>query len=84
VKVGGADPEVAFPNRVFAATLLNEKLRAGVLVAVATLVVNRGERLPALKLVTEPEPPPQVVKAHAEPVYSKQPLVRLGRGSPNK
>jgi hypothetical protein len=33
-----------------------EKLRAGVLVAVATLLVNSGERFPALKLVTVPAP----------------------------
>ena len=32
------------------------KVRAGVLVAAATDVVKRGDRLPALKVVTDPEP----------------------------
>jgi hypothetical protein len=38
------------------------KLRAGVEVEVATEVVNNGDKLPELKLVTVPEPPglPQV------------------------
>lgn len=43
------------PNTVPAPALLNEKVSAGVDVEVATLVVNSGERLPALKLVTVPE-----------------------------
>jgi hypothetical protein len=43
-----------FPRKVWAAAVLNEKESAGVLVAVATLVVNNGDSAPALKLVTVP------------------------------
>jgi hypothetical protein len=53
---GAAAPVVAFPNTVPPAALVNAKVRAGVVVAVATLVVNRGLRFPALKLVTVPVP----------------------------
>ena len=49
---GEADDPVALPKTVFAAALVSEKLRAGVLVEVATDDVNSGDRLPALKLVT--------------------------------
>ena len=45
------------PKSVKAAAFDRLKLSAGVVVAVATLVVNSGERLPALKLVTVPVPP---------------------------
>ena len=41
-------------NTVFAAALLSVKLKAGVVLAVVTLVVNSGDRVPALKLVTVP------------------------------
>ena len=43
-----------FPNRVNAAAFERVKLSAGVLVGVATLVVNKGERLLELKALTEP------------------------------
>ena len=46
------------PNMVLAAALVKLKLRAGVLFDVATAVVNNGLRVPAVKLVTVPEPPP--------------------------
>jgi hypothetical protein len=46
------------PNKVNAAVLVKLKVRAGVVVGVATLVVKSGERFPALKLVTVPLPPP--------------------------
>ena len=54
VKLGAAELDVAFPNTVKAAECERENVRAGVVVAVATLEVNRGERFPALKLVTVP------------------------------
>jgi len=38
--------------------LFRLKLSAGVVVAVATEVVKIGDRFPALKVVTVPEPPP--------------------------
>jgi hypothetical protein len=38
-----------------------ENERAGVVVGVATDVVNSGIRLPALKLLTPPPPPPDAV-----------------------
>jgi hypothetical protein len=37
---------------------VSENVKAGVVVPVATLVVNRGDRLPDVKLVTVPLPPP--------------------------
>ena len=43
-----------FASRVNAAALVKLKVRAGVVVGVATLVVKSGERSPALKLVTVP------------------------------
>jgi hypothetical protein len=43
---------VLLPNSVKAPAFDRLKLSAGVVVAVATLVVNSGERFPALKLVT--------------------------------
>jgi hypothetical protein len=53
---GPAALPVALPNTVPAAALDREKVSAGVVVAVATDVVNRGDRLPALKEVTVPLP----------------------------
>ena len=45
-----------FPKTEFAAAFESVNVSAGVLVAVATLDVNRGERFPALKLVTPAVP----------------------------
>ncbi len=56
VNPGAAEELVAFPNTVNAAALDREKESAGVVVAVATLVVKRGESVPALKVVTVPVP----------------------------
>lgn len=55
VKAGPAAPVVLFPNTVPPAALLRENVRAGVDVAVATEVVNNGERPPALNEVTVPD-----------------------------
>jgi hypothetical protein len=38
--------------------LVKVKLSAGVVLGVATLVVKSGERMPAVKFVTLPGPPP--------------------------
>jgi hypothetical protein len=43
--------------------VLKENVNAGVVVAVATDDVNKGERFPALKLVTVPEPNPAIADA---------------------
>lgn len=51
---GAAAEAVALPNTVPAAALLKLNESAGVVVAVATDVVNRGLRFPALKDVTVP------------------------------
>jgi len=51
---GAALDPVLLPNQVFALALLKVKLSAGVVVAVATEVVNNGDRLPEEKLVTVP------------------------------
>jgi hypothetical protein len=40
---------------------VRENVRAGVVVEVATLVVKRGERVPALNDVTVPDPPLPVI-----------------------
>jgi hypothetical protein len=53
---GAAAPVVALPNTVPPAALLNAKVRAGVVVAVATEVVKSGLSAPALKDVTVPVP----------------------------
>ena len=57
-------PDVGPANTVFAVCVESVKERAGVVVAVATDVVNNGERLPLEKLVTvpEPTPPPDAVR----------------------
>jgi hypothetical protein len=53
---GAAAPVVALPNTVPPAALLSAKVRAGVVVAVATEVVKSGLRAPALNVVTVPVP----------------------------
>jgi hypothetical protein len=55
--VGTPAPPVAGPaSTEFCAALDKANVSAGVLVAVATEVVNNGERLPAENVVTVPEP----------------------------
>jgi hypothetical protein len=51
-------PETGPRNAEFCATLLSMKVSAGVVPAVATLVVKSGLRAPALNDVTVPEPAP--------------------------
>ena len=46
-----------FPNQVFAAAVESVNESAGVVVGVATAVVNNGDKVPALKDVTVPVPP---------------------------
>ena len=53
---GAADEPVQFAKTVSAPALERANVNAGVVVAVATLVVNSGERFPALKVVTLPVP----------------------------
>jgi hypothetical protein len=53
---GAAAPAVELPNTVPPAALLSAKVRAGVVVAVATEVVKRGLSDPALNDVTVPVP----------------------------
>jgi len=53
---GAPEVDAGFPNTVPPAALLSANDNAGVVVAVATEVVNRGERLPALNDVTVPVP----------------------------
>jgi hypothetical protein len=56
VYAGAAAPVVLLPNTVPPAALLSAKVRAGVVVAVATFVVKSGLSDPALKEVTVPVP----------------------------
>ena len=55
VNPGAAEDPVALPNTVSDAALVSEKLSAGVVVPVATEVVNSGDSTPAVKFVTVPE-----------------------------
>jgi hypothetical protein len=57
VYAGAADDVVLFPNNVPPPALLRANVSAGVVVAVATLVVNNGDRFPAENVVTVPEFP---------------------------
>jgi hypothetical protein len=57
VNPGAALPVVALPKTVLAAALLKLNVNAGVVVDVATLVVNSGDSVPALNEVTVPLPP---------------------------
>jgi hypothetical protein len=65
-----APPDAGPANTEFCAALESEKDRAGVVVAVATLVVNSGDRLPAEKLVTVPVP--TLIVLHPNPVPDVQ------------
>jgi hypothetical protein len=53
---GAAELPLAFPKTVPPAAFESANVSAGVVVDVATNVVNKGERAPALKLVTVPVP----------------------------
>lgn len=65
-KAGGAvEALLLFPKTLLAAALFRVKVRAGVVVAVATAVVNSGDRLPAEKDVTVPMPEDVTVKVMA-------------------
>jgi hypothetical protein len=57
LNVGATVEPVKLPKTVLAAAVERENVKAGVVVAVATEVVNRGDRASALKLVTVPLPP---------------------------
>jgi hypothetical protein len=56
-------PLVGPANTEFCAALLKEKDNAGVVADVATDVVNKGLRLPALNDVTVPDPKPEIAEA---------------------
>jgi hypothetical protein len=61
--VGAPDPPLAGPaSTSFCPALERENVSAGVVVGLATDVVNNGLRFPALKLETVPLPPPADVK----------------------
>jgi hypothetical protein len=61
LNAGAADAPVKLPNTELAAAALAVNVNAGVVVEVATDVVNRGDSAPALNAVTVPEPPPPLV-----------------------
>ena len=63
-----APPDVGPANTVLAFCVLSANESAGVVVGVATEVVNSGERLPEEKEVTEPLPPPETVDQYVTPV----------------
>ena len=79
--VGDPLPLVGPARKKFCDVLLSAKLKAGVVVGAATEVVNKGERLPALKELT-PDPVPlnvQVVPVQEtpEPPKVKAPVVEF-------
>ena len=71
--VGATAPPVAGPaNTVPAVCVDNVNDSAGVLVGALTLVVNSGERFPALKVVTVPPPPPPPGPISAQVLIAEQ------------
>ena len=62
---------VLFPKNRCAAAVDNANVCAGVVVAVATEVVNNGERFPLLKLVTVPLPLAGVPQLNTVPLVVK-------------
>lgn len=59
-KDGAPEDEEVFPNSVLPPAFDREKLNAGVVVGVATLVVKSGDSVPAENDVTVPDPVPHV------------------------
>ena len=76
VKDGAAVEPVKFPKCVFAAAVESEKVWAGVVLAVATDVVNRGERLPEENVVTPPLQAPHV--RVPLPLFERHPAAFVG------
>jgi hypothetical protein len=74
---GAADDPVKLPKNVWAAALESVNVRAGVLVAVATDVVNSGLNVPAEKVVMVPEEAAVHVK-FPEPSLVRTPAVSAG------
>jgi hypothetical protein len=72
LNVGPDEELVRLPSRVLAPALDRVKVSAGVVVGVATEVVNNGDRLPAVNVVTPPPPPP--VKLQVVPVQVTAPV----------
>lgn len=67
LKDGAAVELEKLPKTEKAGAFDSEKLRAGVVVLVATEVVNSGDRFPEVKLVTVPLPPPPPVAVNTPP-----------------
>ena len=71
-----APPDVGPANTAFAVCVLKENVSAGVVVAVATEVVNKGLNAPALNEVTVPEPNPDMAEANTTAPVPVVPLER--------
>jgi len=77
-KLGAAAPPLGGPAKTeLAAAFDKVNVSAGVVVEVATLVVNKGERVPAVKFVTEPPPAPDPVKVQLVPEQEPAPAEKL-------
>ena len=74
--VGEPLPLVGPARKKFCAALDITKLSAGVVVDVATEVVNNGDKAPAENVVTVPEP--DADSAQAAPVQLRNPIVSDG------
>lgn len=64
LKDAGAGAPPGFPKIVPAAALSAVKENAGVVVGVATVTLNSGEKFPELTLVTVPPPPLSTNQVH--------------------
>ena len=82
LKVGTAELPVKFPNTVFDAAEEATKLKVGVVDAFATDVVNKGDKLPDINVVTVPAPVDDPVKLHVVPEQDPAPLEKLKVNAP--
>ena len=73
-KLGCALLAVQFPKTLFAAAVSKLKEMAGAVVGVATLVVNSGERFPALTEMTLPVPLPAKLVSSGAAAVSVAPI----------
>lgn len=83
VYMGADDEPFGLPNTVLAAALVRANVSAGVVDGLETVVVNIGERFPAVNVDTPPPPPPEphglaaVVSSPPVPTWTQSPGVRV-------
>ena len=82
LKPGAAEELNVLQKMVLAFALSSVKLKAGVVVGLLTEVVNNGERVPALKLVTVPPDAAMVIVPAPGVIVIPVPWVRVARLKP--